>query len=255
VGTIAIASAAVGDVTAWSILATLVVLAQPREAGLPLWAAAGGSVALALVMLTAGRRLLARFEARFHRTGTLSEDHLALILAVPLVCGLATEALGVHLLFGAFIAGAAMPKSRGFTEHLAERVRMLTVVLFLPLFFAFNGLRTDIGWGAAPGLWLYGLVILAIAMAGKVGGAMVAARLSGLPWRESAALGLLMNTRGLMELVILNIGLDLGVISQDLFSLMVMMAVVTTLMATPLLQWVYPPHRARECEAAAVTSD
>jgi Kef-type K+ transport system membrane component KefB len=255
VGSIAIAAAAVGDVTAWSILAALVVFAQPRHTGLPLWGVVAGCVVLAALMLTAGRRLLARFETEFERSGSLSEDHLALILVAPLLCGLATEALGVHVLFGAFIAGAAMPKSHGFTEHLAARVRPLTVVLLLPMFFALNGLRTAIGLGGGTSWWLYAAVIVLVAVAGKMGGAVAAARLSRFSWRESMALGILMNTRGLMELVILNIGLDLGVISQELFSLMVMMAVVTTLMAAPLLHWIYPTRLAHEREAVTAASN
>jgi Kef-type K+ transport system membrane component KefB len=116
----------------------------------------------------------------------------------------------------------------------------VTVVLLLPLFFAFTGLRTRIGVGGGRAIWFYSAIVIVVAITGKLGGSMFAARLAGMPWREAASLGILMNTRGLMELVILNIGLDIGVISPAMFSIMVLMALVTTFMTTPLLEWVYP---------------
>jgi Kef-type K+ transport system membrane component KefB len=240
VGAIAIASAAVDDVTAWCILAGIVALARASQSAATLWIAIGGCLAFGAFMVGAVRPLLRRLLPGFQRSGRISDDRLAAILAVALASGLITEWLGVHVLFGAFLAGAVMPKDRRFTEHLAERLQPITMVLLLPLFFAFNGLRTSIGL-VRGSMWFYCAVIIAVAVAGKFGGSMLGARLSGLPWRESAALGALMNTRGLMELVILNIGLDIGVISPALFSLMVIMALVTTFMTAPLLHWIYPP--------------
>jgi Kef-type K+ transport system membrane component KefB len=240
VGAIAIACAAVDDVTAWCILAGIVALARASQSAATLWIAIGGCLAFGAFMVGAVRPLLRRLLPGFQRSGRISDDRLAAILAVALASGLITEWLGVHVLFGAFLAGAVMPKDRRFTEHLAERLQPITMVLLLPLFFAFNGLRTSIGL-VRGSMWFYCAVIIAVAVAGKFGGSMLGARLSGLPWRESAALGALMNTRGLMELVILNIGLDIGVISPALFSLMVIMALVTTFMTAPLLHWIYPP--------------
>jgi Kef-type K+ transport system membrane component KefB len=244
-GAIAIACAAVDDVTAWCILAGIVVLARSGQQTAPVWFTIGGSVAFALAMIFAVRPLLRRFLPSFHKTNRISDDRLAVILAIALLAGLATEWLGIHLLFGAFLAGAVMPKSEAFTTHLTERLQPITVVLLLPLFFAFNGLRTSIGLVSGFEMWLYCALITAVAIAGKFGGSMFGARLAGLPWRESMALGALMNTRGLMELVILNIGLDIGVISPALFSMMVLMALFTTFMTTPLLHWIRPDSGAR----------
>jgi Kef-type K+ transport system membrane component KefB len=136
--------------------------------------------------------------------------------------------------------GAIMPKAPEFTRYLLHKFESVTVVLLLPLFFAYTGLRTRIGVGGGRAIWLYSALVIVVAITGKLGGSMFAARLSGMPWREAAALGILMNTRGLMELVILNIGLDIGVISPAMFSIMVLMALVTTFMTTPLLECVYP---------------
>jgi Kef-type K+ transport system membrane component KefB len=136
--------------------------------------------------------------------------------------------------------GAVMPKHPALMHELSNKLEDLTVVFFLPLFFAFTGLRTSIGLVSGGELWLYGALILLVAVAGKLGGSALAARATGLPWREALALGALMNTRGLMELVILTIGLDLGVISPTLFTLLVLMALITTAMTTPLLAWLYP---------------
>ncbi len=135
--------------------------------------------------------------------------------------------------------GAILPKDEEFTKDLRHRLESITVVILLPLFFAYSGLRTNIGTSRGV-LWLYALLAIAVAIAGKFGGSMLVARMLGVTWRESAALGILMNTRGLMELVALTIGLDIGVISPTVFTIMVAMALVTTFMTSPLLEWVYP---------------
>jgi Kef-type K+ transport system membrane component KefB len=133
-----------------------------------------------------------------------------------------------------------MPKTPDFVRYLLHKFESVTVVLLLPLFFAYTGLRTRIGVGGGRAIWFYSAIVIVVAITGKLGGSMFAARLAGMQWREAASLGILMNTRGLMELVILNIGLDIGVISPAMFSIMVLMALVTTFMTTPLLEWVYP---------------
>lgn len=244
-GAIALACAAVDDVTAWCILAGIVVLARAGSQTTSLWFTIAGLLAFALTMIFAVRPLLRRFLPAFHKTNRISDDRLAMILAIALLAGLATEFLGIHLLFGAFLAGAVMPKHEAFTTHLTERLQPITVVLLLPLFFAFNGLRTSIGLVSGAEMWIYCALITGVAVAGKFGGSMLGARLAGLHWRESMALGALMNTRGLMELVILNIGLDIGVISPALFSMMVLMALITTFMTTPLLHWIRPSTAAQ----------
>ncbi len=176
----------------------------------------------------------------FRRRGQLSDNMLALMLLVALLCAVVTERLGLHLLFGAFLAGVVMPKDKQFVRHVLDKLETVTVVLLLPLYFAFTGLRTSVNLITGPAMWFICLAIILVAIAGKLGGSMIAARVVGTPWRESAGLGILMNTRGLMELVILNIGLDVGVLSPALFSMMVLMALVTTFMTAPLLEWVYP---------------
>jgi Kef-type K+ transport system membrane component KefB len=161
------------------------------------------------------------------------------MIVLALASALVTEWLGVHLLFGAFLMGAIMPKTQDFVQTVMQRLESLTVIVLLPLFFAYSGLRTSIGT-LKGGMWLYVLLIIAVAVAGKFGGSTLAARMAGMEWRDAASLGILMNTRGLMELVALNIGLDIGVITPSLFTMMVVMALATTVMTSPLLELVYP---------------
>lgn len=250
VGAITLACAAVDDVTAWCILAGVVMIVRAGTGGLPLWATVAGSLVFIAAMWFAVRPLLARLEARFHRRGGVSQDVLAVVLIVTLASAWTTEWLGIHALFGAFLAGAAMPKDPAFVRGLTEKLEDATVVLLLPLFFAFTGLRTTIGLVDGWEMWGYCALIVAVAVAGKFGGSTLAARATGLPWREAGALGVLMNTRGLMELVILNVGLDIGVISPALFAMMVLMALATTFMTSPLLAWIYPPRLHREAAPA-----
>jgi Kef-type K+ transport system membrane component KefB len=191
------------------------------------------------VMLLARRTLLGSLLSAFRRRGGLGEDVFAGVIIVVLLSALATEWLGLHLLFGAFFAGAVLPKDEAFVAALRGKLEMVATVLLLPIFFAYTGLRMEVGALQGTEMWFYFGLILALAVAGKLAGSAIAARMTGLPWREAAGLGILMNTRGLMELVVLNIGLDLGIISPALFSMMVLMALVTTCMTTPLLQMVY----------------
>jgi Kef-type K+ transport system membrane component KefB len=241
-GTIAIACAAVDDVSGWCILAYIVVLIRASHSAQPLWMTLAGLAVFLIAMIAGFRRLLTRFERRYARNGSLSEDALAVILLFLLVSSLSTETLGLHLLFGAFMAGAVMPKDARFVAYLTEKFESVTVLLLLPIFFAFTGLRTRVGLVKGGEMWFYCVLIIAVAVLGKLGGTSIAARVGGLSWREATALGILMNTRGLMELVILNIGLDLKVISPALFSMMVIMALITTFMTTPLLQWIRLPR-------------
>jgi Kef-type K+ transport system membrane component KefB len=198
------------------------------------------------VMVIGVRPVLARAEGAFHRSGRLTQDLLGVILLLGLASAWVTEYVGIHALFGAFLAGAIMPKGERFVHALTEKLEDLTVVLLLPLFFAFTGLRTAFGLVSGAGMWGYAALIILVAVAGKWGGSTLAARFTGMTWREAGAVGVLMNTRGLMELVILNIGLDIGVISPALFAMMVLMALVTTFMTSPLLEWIYPARLIRE---------
>jgi Kef-type K+ transport system membrane component KefB/nucleotide-binding universal stress UspA family protein len=241
VGAIAIACAAVDDVTAWCVLAFVVSIV--RAAG-PAQAAWTTFFALLYIvaMLVVVRPFLARMGARVASKDGLTQNVVAGTLLLLLASAWATELIGIHSLFGAFMIGAVMPKEGGLAEALAEKLEDVTVVLLLPLFFAFSGLRTQVGLLSTAESWaLCGLIIL-LACVGKFGGSAVAARLTGMRWREAGAVGILMNTRGLMELIVLNLGLDLGVISPTLFTMMVIMALVTTFMTTPLLKWIYPPE-------------
>lgn len=241
-GTVAIACAAVDDVTGWCILAYIVLLIRSGNSGSSIWLTVGGLIAFALVMVYGVQRLLRRFETHYQESGRLSENAIALMLLLALLSALFTEWLGIHLLFGSFLLGAIMPKEQKFVRYVLDRFETIVVALLLPLFFAFTGLRTNVGLVKGREMWMYCGVIIVVATVGKLGGSMVAAWWTGMPVREAAGLGTLMNTRGLMELVILNIGLDIKVISPALFSMMVLMALVTTFMTSPVLQAICPDH-------------
>ena len=162
---------------------------------------------------------------------------LAIVVCLLLAASLATELIGIHALFGAFLAGVVMPDTGGFRERLRVRVEKFSSVMLLPLFFAFTGLRTEVGLMTGLQDWLICGLIVFLATAGKLGATAVAARWTGLSWRDSLRLGALMNTRGLMELIALNIGYDLGILSPQIFTMLVLMALVTTYMTGPLLTW------------------
>ncbi|MCL2450868.1 MAG: cation:proton antiporter [Polyangiaceae bacterium] len=242
VGAAATVCAAVDDVTGWLVVAGVLLLVHAEGAHAPFWVAVPGTVAYAIFMLTGARRLFRPFASAFAKRGELSHDLFASVLLVALLSAYLTERMGVHPLFGAFLAGIAMPKDPDFVRALSQRMEDLTVVLFLPLFFVFSGLRTRIGLLSGGETWIYFLAVFAVAVAGKLGGAALAARSTGFPWREATSLGVLVNARGLVELVVLNIGLDAGLVSPALFAILVLVAIVTTLMTTPLLDLTYPPR-------------
>jgi Kef-type K+ transport system membrane component KefB len=241
-GTLAIACAAVDDITGWCILAYIVALIRAAERPSPIWVTLGGIVIFAVIMIYGVRRGLRRFETLYREHNALNEGQMAFMLLLVLASALCTEALGIHLLFGAFLMGAIMPKEHRFVRYVLDRFETITVTMLLPLFFAFTGLRTNIGLLKGQEMWMYCGLIILVATIGKLGGSMLASWLAGMGLREAAGLGTLMNTRGLMELVILNIGLDVKVISPALFSMMVLMALVTTFMTTPLLEVLCPIH-------------
>jgi Kef-type K+ transport system membrane component KefB len=248
-GVLALGCAAANDVTAWCLLAFVVGVAR-SEVGAAILVPA---LTLAFIgfMFLAVRPLAARLLARIDE-GRLTQGVLALVLGALLLSALAAEAIGVHALFGAFLFGAVVPHDSAVARTLTNRLEDLVTVLFLPAFFAFTGMRTQIGLVSGLDQWLICGLIIAVATAGKLGGTALAARLTGLGWREAAALGLLMNTRGLMELIALNIGLDMRIISPTLFAMMVLMALVTTVATSPLLQLVRPGlPRAKGAEPAA----
>jgi nucleotide-binding universal stress UspA family protein len=214
---------------------------------------AGASVIYVLIMFLLVRPFLRRLQAIYDRQQRLSQNMMAAIFLLTLLSAFATEWIGIHALFGAFLMGAIMPKGTQFVRSLSEKLEDYTVVFLLPIFFAYTGLKTQIGLLNHAELWAITGIVIAVACAGKFGGSTLAALACGLPWRESAAIGILMNTRGLMELVILNIGRELGVITDAVFAMMVIMALVTTALTTPILNLVYPA-RLMETEAAAEPS-
>lgn len=251
-GTVAIACAAVDDITGWCILAYIVALIRSSERPSPIWVIFGGIVVFVVIMVYGVRPQLRRFETLHRKHGALNEGQMAFMLLLVLASALCSEALGVHLLFGAFLMGAMMPKDRHFVRYILERFETITVTMLLPLFFAFTGLRTNIGLLSGQEMWMYCGLIILVATVGKLGGSMLASRLAGMRLREAAGLGTLMNTRGLMELIILNIGLDVKVIAPALFSMMVLMALVTTFMTTPLLEVICPMHATAKSGPAEV---
>lgn len=234
-GTTAITCAAVDDVTAWTILAFVVAVTTAGGAVNMLLAIVALSVIFVLLMIFVGRPVLQRVLNPEKDGETLSKERMAIALAVMLSSALVTEIIGIHALFGAFVAGAIMPFGGAFRTLLRERLDSVSSVLLLPLFFAYTGLRTQIGLLDDFASWAICLGIILVATAGKLGGTVIAARWTGLPWRDSVALGALMNTRGLMELVALNVGYDLGILTPEIFAMMVLMALVTTGMTGPLL--------------------
>jgi Kef-type K+ transport system membrane component KefB len=233
-GNTAVTCAAVDDVTAWTLLAAVVALSGARDlrsAGLTLALTIGFIVAMLFAIGPALRRALGAAAAREEPGKAI----VAVVLVFLLAASLTTELIGIHALFGAFLAGVVMPRSPRFRAYFAVRLEEFSSVFLLPLFFAFTGLRTRIGLlGDARG-WLFcGLVVL-VATAGKLGGSMVAARMTGTAWGDAFALGALMNSRGLMELIALNVGYELGILSPRIFAVLVLMAIVTTFATAPLL--------------------
>jgi Kef-type K+ transport system membrane component KefB len=160
------------------------------------------------------------------------------VFVAILLCALTTEAVGIHAVFGAFLLGAVMPHDTRLAEELRRRLHDPVTILFLPAFFAYTGMRTQIGLVTGWENWLFCVVIVLVATVGKVGGTFAAAKLSGHTTRDAAALGVMMNTRGLMGLIVLDIGLSLGVISPTLFAMMVLTALATTMATAPALRWI-----------------
>jgi K+:H+ antiporter len=233
VGTLAISCAGVDDVAAWCLLAFVSGLGGGRSAGV--WSTVALAVGYVAVVLAVVRPAVRGLIRRHERPGASAQTSLGVLVLAMLASALTTEWIGIHALFGAFLLGAVVPHDSKLVRELGKRLQDLVVVLFLPAFFAFSGLRTQLQLLEGAEQWALCLAITLVACLGKFGGTLAAARLCGLGWRQSAALGALMNTRGLMELIVLSVGLDQGVISPQLFSMMVVMAVVTTLAGGPLL--------------------
>jgi K+:H+ antiporter len=239
VGVLAISSAAVDDVTAWALLALATAVAGSGS-GLE----AVRVVALAAVftagMVLVARPLLGRVSVAYDEAGFVPPLWIAVIFVGVLLSAYVSQQIGIAAIFGAFVVGLIMPRRAGLTDDVSRRLEDFVVTVLLPLFFVVTGLRTEVGDLNRLDYWLLGLLILAVAVIGKWVGAMAAARFSGMSLRESTAVGALMNTRGLTELIVLNIGLDLGLITPALFTILVLMALVTTFMAGPVLRLLDP---------------
>ncbi|PSB28123.1 cation:proton antiporter [Stenomitos frigidus] len=244
-GTLALTCAAVDDVTAWCVLALAIAVTRTNSmvGAIPTILLSFGYI---VFMVTVGRKFLKNFANYYDRSGRLNQFVLAVIYMGVVTSALITELIGIHLIFGAFLIGAVMPKHAGLTRELAQKTEDFVLTFLLPIFFAYSGLRTQIGLLNSPFLWLLCGLVLLVAIAGKYFGTYFAARVSGIEKREASALGWLMNTRGLTELIVLNIGLSLNVISPLLFTMLVIMALVTTFMTSPLLEWTYPKRLIRK---------
>ena len=248
-GTVALACAAISDVVAWCLLALATAIATARGSDAVRTVLLTG--AFLAVMLFVARPLLARFAGRVEKQEEEpSLESLSVVFAALLLAALVTEWIGIHALFGAFLVGVAIPHDGALARALRVRLHDTVAVLLLPAFFAYSGLRTQLGLVSGVGPWSVCVLILVTACVGKFGGTLFAARAVGLPWRTATSLGVLMNTRGLVELIVLNVGLDLGVISAPLFAMLVLMALVTTFATSPLLSWIERPGSARALRRA-----
>ena len=234
-GALAVACAAVDDVSAWCILAVVVAIARPGAGASNIWLTLAGSAAFVAAMLVVVRPRLAWLARRHSTEGRISRELLAAVVLVMLASAWVTQTLGIHALFGAFVAGFVMPKSPTFVRDTARPFEDVMLVVLLPLFFATTGVRMSLSIFEGAAMWGFFGLILLVAFVGKLGGSAVASRVTGLSWRESLSLGALMNTRGLMGLIILSVGVDAGVVSQPLFVMMVLMSIITTIATAPLL--------------------
>ena len=251
-GSTALTCAAVGDATAWGILACVVAVARANGMAATLFNLALVLVFVALMLWVVRPRLPQWLGVNRLANGMPQHSVTAAVLIFMTASALATEAIGIHALFGAFLAGVIMPRKKEFLEYIVVRLEHFSRLFLLPLFFAFSGLRTQARLLDNGTDWLVCLGIIGLAMFGKLGGSMFIARLMGLKWNDAFALGALMNTRGLVELVALNIGYDLGILSPSIFAMLVLMALVTTFLTAPLLS-AAERMKSRTVEAIAVS--
>jgi len=234
-GRLIITSAAVDDITAWCLLAIVIAIVKAGGIGSALVTVIL-AVLYVLFMFVGVKFVLEKVAQRYFTKETINKHILAILFFLLFISAYLSELIGIHALFGAFIAGVIIPPNPEFRKVLTEKIEDVSLVLLLPLFFVFTGLRTQIGLLNEPHLWVVCLVIIFTSICGKLVASMLAAKFLGQTWKDSLMVGVLMNTRGLMELVVLNIGYDLGVLSPSIFTMMVIMAIATTLMTSPLLQ-------------------
>jgi Kef-type K+ transport system membrane component KefB len=233
-GAMVITCAAADDVTAWCMLACVIAIVKAGSIISALFTI-GLAIVFVLIMLYVVRPYLTKISAKIVTEGNLNKTVIAVAFFILLLSAYFAEVIGIHALFGAFLAGVIMPQNIKFKELLAGKIEDVSVLLLLPIFFAFTGLRTQIGLLNEGHLWATCGVVILIAVFGKFGGSAVSAKIMGQTWKDSFSIGALMNTRGLMELVVLNIGYDLGILSPEIFAIMVLMALATTFMTGPML--------------------
>jgi Kef-type K+ transport system membrane component KefB len=245
-GAMALTCAAADDLTAWCILAAVIALVKSGSSFSVLYTI-GLAIIYVLVMLKLVRPFLERLSTVYNDKEKKRTPIIALLFVILIVSSYITSVIGIHSLFGAFMAGVIMPSSFSFRKIVIDKIEDVSIILLLPLFFVITGLRTQIGLINEGHLWITFGWILLVAVAGKFGGSALAARMVGQSWKDSLSIGVLMNTRGLMQLIVLNIGYDLGILSPEIFAMMVLMALVTTFMTGPaldLINWLMPEKAA-----------
>jgi len=237
IGNMVISCAAIDDITAWCTLAVIIAIAK----------AGGMAASIVTIIMAVGfvftmilivRPLLKKISASTVEKESVSKTTVAIAFFIMMISAFTTEVIGIHALFGAFMAGVVMPNNIKFKEHLATKIEDVSLLLLLPIFFAFTGLRTQIGLLNQSHLWSTFFIVMCCAVAGKFGGGFLTSKLTGQSWKDSLSIGALMNTRGLMELIVLNIGYDLGILSPEIFAIMVLMALATTFMTGPSLSFI-----------------
>ena len=252
-GAMALTCAAADDLTAWCILAAVIALVKSGSSFSVLYTI-GLAIVYVLVMLKIVRPFLEGLSHVYDQKEKRRTPIIALLFVILIVSAYITSVIGIHALFGAFMAGVIMPSSFSFRKIVIDKIEDVSIILLLPLFFVITGLRTQIGLINEGHLWITFGWILLVAVAGKFGGSALAARMVGQSWKDSFSIGVLMNTRGLMQLIVLNIGYDLGILTPEIFAMMVLMALVTTFMTGPaldLINWLMP-EKSIEQDASTV---
>lgn len=246
-GTVAIASAANDDITAWCLLAAVIAIAKAGT-----FVSAIYTILLAciyvLFMLLLVKPFMKKIGEIYTRKEVMNKPFIAFIFAVLIFSSVTTQIIGIHALFGAFLAGVVMSPNMRFRKIISEKIEDVALVLLLPLFFVFTGLRTEIGLLSTPEHWIMCGLFTLVAILGKFGGGAISAKLAGESWKDSLSIGVLMNTRGLMELVVLNIGYDMGILPPTIFVMLVIMALVTTFMTSPLLSLIDKLFKVKKTE-------
>jgi Kef-type K+ transport system membrane component KefB len=236
-GAITISAAAVDDATGWILLTTVAAVVRAQFHPANTLRMVAETIGFALLMVFVARPVLRRWirHALRRGDGAISLNHLAILVAVIFACAIATSLIGIFAIFGAFFLGAVLSDEHEFRQAVTQRMRDFMSAFFLPIFFTFTGLRTDVGTLESAHLWLLCGLVSAAAIVGKFGGCGLAAWLAGFPGRDAACIGAMMNCRALMELIVINLGYELGVIPKSVFCMLALMALLTTFMTTPVV--------------------